>query len=298
MKQQWIFMNKEFVLKEDAKVSVYDHGFLYGDGVFEGIRAYNGNVFKLREHMLRLYESAKSILLDIPYTLEEAEEIVLETLRKNQLDSAYIRVVVSRGVGNLGLDPFACAEPQFIVIAEQLALFPKELYETGIEIVTSATRRNRPDALAPTIKSLNYLNNILIRIEAHLAGVSEALTVNTEGYVAEGSGDNVFVVKRGAILTPPTYIGALRGITRDFIIQIAREEGYEVREEPFTRHDVYVADEVFLTGTAAEMIPVVKVDGRVIGNGRPGVITGKLLELFRKRVVQEGTKIYAQSQVG
>lgn len=292
MGEQWIFLNNEFVTKENAKVSVYDHGFLYGDGVFEGIRVYSGNVFRLKEHIDRLYRSAKSILLNIPYTTEELTDIIVQTVRKNELQDAYIRVVVSRGVGDLGLDPFKCKQPQVVVIAEPLAIFPKHLYETGLEIITVATRRNRPDVLSPKVKSLNYLNNVLVRIEAHLANVSEALMLNDQGYVAEGSADNVFIVKNGVLYTPPGYVGALEGITRDAIVEIARELGYVVKEEPFTRHDVYTADEVFLTGTAAEVIAVVKVDGRVIGNGAPGEHTKRLLEAFRRRVVTEGVKVY------
>ncbi|MDQ0337823.1 branched-chain amino acid aminotransferase [Caldalkalibacillus uzonensis] len=297
---QWIFMDGEFVTKEDAKVSVYDHAFLYGDGVFEGIRAYSGNVFKLKEHLERLYNSAKVIMLEIPYTMEEMEQIICETLRKNQLEDAYIRLVVSRGKGNLGLDPFTCGRPQVIVIAEALALYPKEYYEKGLEIVTVATRRNRPDVLSPKIKSLNYLNNILVKIEAHLAGVKEAMMLNTEGYVVECSGDNIFLVKNGVLYTPPTYLGALEGITRNAIIELAREKGYVVKEEPFTQYDVYTADEVFLTGTAAEVIAVVKVDGRVIGDGQPGPHTQTLLQAFRELVVTDGVKVYPQQkyQVG
>ncbi|WP_216828847.1 branched-chain-amino-acid transaminase [Alkalihalobacterium elongatum] len=292
MAQQWIYLNGEFVEKHNAKISVYDHGFLYGDGVFEGIRVYDGNIFQLKEHLERLYNSAKSIMLKIPHTLEELTEIIVETIKVNQLEDAYIRLVVSRGVGNLGLDPASCPKPNVIVIAEQLTLFPKELYENGLEIVTVPTRRNRPDVLSPKVKSLNYLNNILVKIEASLAGVSEALMLNNEGYVAEGSADNVFIVKGNKILTPPGYVGALEGITRNAIIDIASDLGYDVREEPFTRHDVYVADEVFLTGTAAEVIAVVKVDGRVIGEGKPGKETNKLLKAFRKKVVEDGEKVY------
>jgi branched-chain amino acid aminotransferase len=280
------------VTKENAKISVYDHGFLYGDGVFEGIRVYSGNVFRLKEHIDRLYNSAKSILLTIPYTKEEMTNYVIETIRKNQYQDAYIRLVVSRGVGDLGLDPYKCKKPQVVIIVEPLALFPKHLYETGIEVVTVATRRNRSDVLSPKVKSLNYLNNVLVKIEAHLANVSEALILNDQGYVAEGSGDNVFIIKDEVIYTPPGYVGALEGITRQAIIEIAQELGYVVKEEPFTRHDVYVADEVFLTGTAAEVIAVVKVDGRVIGEGVPGQHTKRLLEEFRRRVVSEGVKVY------
>jgi branched-chain amino acid aminotransferase len=295
--EQWIYLNGKLVKKEEAVISVYDHGFLYGDGVFEGIRMYNGVVFRLKEHIDRLYDSAKSIMLTIPKTKEEMSEIIVNTLRKNELQDAYIRVVVSRGVGDLGLDPNNCKTPQIIVIAEPLALFPKELYETGIEIVTVASRRNRSDVLPPQVKSLNYLNNILVKIEAHLANASEALMLNDQGYVAEGSGDNVFIVKNGVIKTPPAHVGALEGITRNTIIEIGRKLGYEVREEIMTRHDVYSADEVFLTGTAAEIISVVKVDGRVIGDGKPGEYTKKLLEAFRSYVETDGVKVYSEAGV-
>lgn len=295
--QQWIFMSGSFVTKDEAVVSVYDHAFLYGDGVFEGVRAYSGNVFKLKEHLDRLYNSAKVIMLEIPYTKQEMEEIVCETLRKNKLEDAYIRIVVSRGKGNLGLDPFTCSNPQVIVIAEALALYPKEFYENGMEIVTAAARRNRPDVLSPKIKSLNYLNNILVKIEAYQAGVKEALMLNTEGYVAECTGDNIFIIKDGVLYTPPTYLGALEGITRNAIMDLAGDLGYEVKEEPFTLYDVYTADEVFLTGTAAEVIAVVKVDGRTIGDGRPGAHTMKLLEAFRKLVVTDGVKIYPDNNI-
>ncbi|TWI57061.1 branched-chain-amino-acid transaminase [Halalkalibacter nanhaiisediminis] len=296
MSEQWIYLNGEFVEKHDAKISVYDHGFLYGDGVFEGIRVYDGNVFRLKEHLDRLYDSAKSIMLVIPHTKEEMTDLVIKTLQRNKLRSAYIRLVISRGVGNLGLDPSSCAKPQIVIIAEELALFPKELYDSGLEIITVATRRNRPDVLSPKVKSLNYLNNVLVKIEASLAGVSEALMLNDQGYVAEGSADNVFIIKGKKILTPPGYIGALEGITRNAIMEIATELGYTVKEEPFTRHDVYVADEVFLTGTAAEVIAVVKVDGRVIGNGVPGKETQQLLEAFRHRVIEDGEKVYKEDQ--
>lgn len=295
--QQWIYLSGSFVTKDEAKISVYDHGFLYGDGIFEGVRAYSGNVFKLKEHLDRLYMSAKAIMLEIPCTKEEMEEIVCETLRRNKLEDAYIRIVVSRGKGNLGLDPFTCAKPEVIVITEALELYPKEFYEKGMEIVTVATRRNRPDVLSPKIKSLNYLNNILAKIEAYQAGVKEALMLNSEGYVTECTGDNIFIVKNGVLYTPPTYLGALEGITRNAIMDIAEELGYEVKEEPITVYDVYTADEVFLTGTAAEVIAVVKVDSRVIGDGRPGPHTKKLLDAFRKLVVRDGVKIYPDSNI-
>lgn len=297
MSEQWIYLDKKFVTKKDAVVSVYDHGFLYGDGVFEGIRVYGGNVFRLQEHIDRLYDSAKSIMLSIPHSKEEMIEIIVETLRKNEFKDAYIRVVVSRGVGNLGLDPFTCKNPQVIVIAEQLALFPKKLYETGIEIVSVASRRNRSDVLPPKVKSLNYLNNILVKIEANLAGVGEALMLNDQGYVAEGSADNIFIVKGNVIKTPPGYVGALEGITRNAIIEIAKTKGFDIREEVFTRHDVYTADEVFLTGTAVEVISVVKVDGRTIGDGVPGHYTKLLLEEFRNAVTIDGVKVYPNEKI-
>ncbi|WP_026702831.1 branched-chain-amino-acid transaminase [Salibacterium aidingense] len=295
MGEQWIYLDGEFVKKEDAKISVFDHGFLYGDGVFEGIRVYDGNVYKLNEHLVRLYNSAKSIMLEIPYSMEEMTEIIVETLKKNDLRNAYIRLVVSRGVGNLGLDPASCARPQIVVIAEELAIYPKEFYEKGLDIVTVATRRNRPDVLSPKVKSLNYLNNILVKIEASLAGVSEALMLNDEGYVAEGSADNIFILRQGVLYTPPGYIGALEGITRQAIVELAGEMGYDLREEPFTRHDVYTADEVFLTGTAAEVIAVVKVDGRIIGDGRPGSETQRILEAFREKVGKDGVNVYSSA---
>jgi branched-chain amino acid aminotransferase len=262
--------------------------------VFEGIRSYNGNVFRLEEHLERLYDSAKSVMLEIPHTFEEMTKLVVETLRRNELKDAYIRLIVSRGVGNLGIDPLTCSKPSVIVIAEALSLFPKSLYDNGIEIVSVATRRNRSDVLSPKVKSLNYMNNILVKIEANLAGVSEALMLNDQGYVAEGSADNIFIVRKNKILTPPGYVGALEGITRNAIMEVAAQKGYEVQEGVFTRHDVYVADEVFLTGTAAEVIAVIKVDGRVIGDGKPGPVTNDLLASFRELVQQDGVKVYAE----
>ncbi|WP_342429794.1 branched-chain-amino-acid transaminase [Neobacillus sp. FSL H8-0543] len=292
MGSQWIFLGGEFVKKEDAVISVFDHGFLYGDGVFEGIRVYSGNIFRLDAHLKRLFESAQSIMLQVPYTKEELTQIIVETIRKNQLDSAYIRVVISRGKGNLGLDPASCSKPNVIIIAEQLALYPKEFYERGIKIASVASRRNRPDVLSPQVKSLNYLNNILVKLEATQAGVEEALMLNDQGYVTEGSADNIFIVKNGVVYTPPVYLGALEGITRNAIIDVAKAKGYEVRESPFTRHDVYVADEVFLTGTAVEVIAVIDVDGRKITDGKPGKVTNDLLKEFRKIVTTDGVACY------
>ncbi|PWK13063.1 branched-chain-amino-acid transaminase [Tumebacillus permanentifrigoris] len=291
MSEMMIYLDGDFVPKQEAVVSVFDHGFLYGDGIFEGIRCYGGNVFCLHEHIVRLYESAKSILLDIPMTPQEMEDAVVETVRVNQMADGYIRLVVSRGVGDLGLDPRNCKRATVIIIAEQLKLFPAEFYERGLAIVTVPTRRNVPDALNPKIKSLNYLNNILVKIEAARAGVHEALMLNQDGYVCEGSGDNIFLVKNGKVVTPPTYLGALEGITRNIVIEMCEKLGIPCEEKPFTRHDVYVADEVFLTGTAAEMIPVIDVDGRGIGNGEPGAMTRRLTEEFRAYTHVRGTKV-------
>ncbi|KEO82480.1 branched-chain-amino-acid transaminase [Tumebacillus flagellatus] len=291
MSESLIYLDGEFVPKSKAVVSVFDHGFLYGDGIFEGIRCYSGNVFCLHEHIVRLYESAKSILLNIPLNPEEMSAAVVETLQVNRMSDAYIRLIVSRGVGNLGLDPSSCAKPTVIIIAEPLNLFSAELYEAGLKIVTVPTRRNIPDALNPKIKSLNYLNNILVKMEAARAGCAEALMLNQDGYVCEGSGDNVFLVKNGKIVTPPTYLGALEGITRNLVIELCAELGIPCEEKPFTRHDVYVADEVFLTGTAAEMIPVIEVDGRQIGKGQPGELTRRLTEAFRGVTSTRGTRV-------
>lgn len=295
MESQWIFLNGKFVKKEDAVVSVFDHGFLYGDGVFEGIRVYSGNIFRLDAHLKRLYESAQSILLTIPYSKEQISQLIIETVNKNELQSAYIRVVVSRGKGNLGLDPSSCSTPSVIIIAEELTMYPKEFYERGIKIASVASRRNRPDVLSPQVKSLNYLNNILVKLEANQTGVQEALMLNDQGYVTEGSADNIFIVKNGIIYTPPVYLGALEGITRNAIIDVAKAMGVEVKETPFTRHDVYTADEVFLTGTAIEVIAVIEVDGRTIRDGKPGIVTNALLEEFRKIVTSDGVACYPQT---
>ncbi|CAH1206488.1 Branched-chain-amino-acid aminotransferase [Paenibacillus plantiphilus] len=289
---EWISINNEFVRKEDAKVSIYDRGFLFGDGVFEGIRAYSGNVFKLKEHIERLYDSAKSILLDIPYTREQITQIVVDTLHKNQLNTAYIRIIVSRGVGmGYSLDPFVCHAPQFIVITEAFEAFPSHLYDQGLEIITVPTRRNRSDVLSPQVKSLNYLNNILVKAEAIVAGVNDGLMLNTEGYVVEGTTQNIFAVKNNEIMTPPCYLGALEGITRNSVIELSERLGYITTERTLTRHDLYTADEVFFTGTAAEIIGVIKIDGRLIGDGKPGVKTKLFFEEFKKIVVEDGVKI-------
>lgn len=292
MAEQWIYLDGQYVTKDEAKVSVFDHGFLYGDGIFEGIRIYNGNIFKCKEHLDRLYDSAKSIMLNIPLTYEEMEDVLVETLRRNELRNGYIRLVVSRGAGNLGLDPNRCPKASVVIIVEQLAIYSEEAYKTGLKTVSVSTRRNIPDALNPKIKSLNYLNNILVKIQSNLSGAGEAIMLNAQGYVTEGSGDNIFIVKNGMITTPPCYLGALDGITRQAIIEICRKKGYQIQEQPFTLHDVYVADEVFLTGTAAEVIAVREVDGRIIGEGHAGPVTLKLLEDFRSIVDQDGLKVW------
>lgn len=290
-KELLVWLNGELVPKSQAKVSVFDHGFLYGDGVFEGIRAYNGRVFALDEHLDRLYESAKSIWLTIPMTKEEMKEAILKTLKANGLKDAYIRVVVSRGEGDLGLDPRKCSKPNVVVITDKIELFPEEFYERGIEMVTVSVRRNSPQALNPNIKSLNYLNNILAKIEAINAGKPEGLMLTIDGYVAEGTGENIFIVKKGVILTPPAHMGILKGITRQVVINLARESSIPVREEVLTLHDVYTADECFITGTAAEIMPVVKLDGRTIGDGVPGPITKALIKKFRQYTQQTGEPI-------
>ncbi|OGX68226.1 MAG: branched-chain-amino-acid transaminase [Paenibacillus sp. RIFOXYA1_FULL_44_5] len=289
---QWIYLNGQYVSKENATISVYDHGFLYGDGIFEGIRFYNGNIFKCKEHLNRLYDSAKSLNLQIPLTYPEMEAALVETIRRNELRDGYIRLVVSRGDGNLGLDPRRCAKANVIIIVEQLSIYPEEAYINGLNTVSVSTRRNIPDALNPKIKSLNYLNNILVKMQANLAGVGEAIMLNAQGYVAEGSSDNIFIIKNNKVFTPPCYLGALEGITRAAIMDICQKVGYELREEPFTLHDVYVADEVFFTGTAAEVIAVREVDGRIIGDGKAGPITTHLLKEFRSIVEVDGVKIY------
>jgi branched-chain amino acid aminotransferase len=277
-----IFINGKFHEKEDAKISVYDHGLLYGDGVFEGLRSYSGNVFRLAEHLRRLWDSAKAIRLEIPLSTAEMEKAIYETLRLNKLEDAYIRLVVTRGAGSLGLDPNRTSDPQVIIITDLISLYSEELYRNGLEIITASTQRNHPAALSPRIKSLNYLNNIMAKVEGLQAGCSEALMLNHKGEVAECTGDNIFLVRDGVLLTPPNDAGILEGITRQAVIELAEAAGITVREIALTRHDVYVADECFLTGTAAEVIPVVKVDSRAIGSGKPGPITQRLREQFHK----------------
>ncbi len=287
-----IYLDGKYVPGEEAVVSVFDHGLLYGDGIFEGIRAYHNRVFKLSEHLERLYESARTITLEIPLPPAEMQEVVLETLRRNNLRDAYIRLVVTRGKGDLGLDPRKCKVATVFCIAASIQLYPEELYQRGLEMVTVATRRNIPEACNPRVKSLNYLNNIYAKIEANLAGVPEAVMLNQEGYVAEATGDNIFLVKKGKLITPPIHVGLLEGVTRNAVMDLARARGVEVLEKVFTRHDMYIADECFLTGTAAELIPCVKVDGRPIGDGRPGPVFQSLLHDFRELTKTDGPVIF------
>ncbi len=277
-----VYIDGTLYAKEDAKISVYDHGLLYGDGVFEGIRSYSGKVFRLREHLDRLWNSAKAIWLTIPISKEEMAAAIEKTLAANGILDGYIRVVVTRGCGSLGLDPNHCSHPQVIIITDLISLYPDELYRKGLEIVTVSTMRNHPAALSPRVKSLNYLNNILAKIEGQQAGCVEALMLNHKGEVAECTGDNIFLVRDGRVLTPPNDASILEGVTRQAVIDLAREAGIAVAEVALTKHDVYIADECFLTGSAAEVIPVVKVDSRTIGDGTPGPITRDLRERFHK----------------
>jgi branched-chain amino acid aminotransferase len=291
-KKSLIYIDGNFYAEGDAKVSVFDHGLLYGDGIFEGIRFYNGRVFRLDEHLDRLWDSARSICLDVPMSQRAMTEALLETIRKNDLRDGYIRLIVTRGVGNLGLNPEQCKKPSVIIITAQIALYSEEMYRNGLTIVTVATRRTNPSALNPAVKSLNYLNNVMARIEANQAQADEALMLNDEGNVAECTADNVFIVKRGQIFTPPITAGALRGITRSVVFEIAAETGIKVTEADITRHDVFIADEAFLTGTAAEVVPLVKADGRPIGTGKPGPITTRMIARFRELTRETGTPIY------
>jgi branched-chain amino acid aminotransferase len=291
-KESTISIDGKFYPESDAKISVFDHGLLYGDGVFEGIRFYNGRVFRLEEHLQRLWDSARSICLDVPISHAQMTEALLETIRKNDMREGYIRLLVTRGVGNLGLNPAQCKKPSVIIIAAAIALYPKEMYEKGLSVVTCATRRTNPASLNPAVKSLNYLNNVMARIEANLAGADEALMLNDQGNVAECTADNVFVIKNGQIFTPPISAGALRGITRAVAFEIAAELGIRVTETDITRHDVFVADECFLTGTAAEVIPVIRADGRNVGTGKPGPISTRMIARFREITREGGTPIY------
>ncbi len=286
-----IYLDGKYVDSSEAKVSVFDHGLLYGDGIFEGIRLYGGNVYRLDDHLERLEMSARALMLTIPLSRAELAEAVCETCRRNKLQDGYIRLVVTRGVGDLGLAPWSCANPTTFIIASKISLYPQEYYDNGLSIVTVPTRRIAADALPPTVKSLNYLNNILAKIEAKQAGALEAIMLNAQGYVAECTADNIFVVQKGEIITPSSSAGALKGITRATVFDIAKELSIPMRAADLTRYDVWCADECFLTGTGAEVIPVVKLDGRVIGTGQPGPVTARVLTSFRQRVLVEGTRI-------
>ncbi|MDP0499973.1 MAG: branched-chain-amino-acid transaminase [Verrucomicrobiota bacterium JB022] len=286
-----VYVNGQFVDQAEAKISVFDHGLLYGDGVFEGIRLYDGCVFRLDEHLERLEKSAKAIMLDLPWSRQELADIVCESCRQNGLKNGYIRFIITRGVGTLGLSPKSCTEPGIICIADTISLYPEEFYTKGLKIITAPTRRMNPAALAPMIKSLNYLNNILAKIEAQNGGCLEALMLNDEGYVAECTGDNVFIRHHDTWLTPAYYAGALKGVTRGAVIDLMREAGIKVVETNITRYEVWTADEMFLTGTAAEVIPVVEVDGRTIGDGSVGQRTLDLLQSFHRIVREDGTRI-------
>ena len=285
-----VYLNGHLVPRSEAKVSVFDHGLLYGDGVFEGIRSYNGLIFKLKEHLDRLFESAQTLLLEIPLSRPELTKAIVSVLKANRLKDAYVRLVVTRGEGDLGLDPRKCSRPTLFIIADRIVLYPKRLYREGLEIITVPTQRNIPSAVDPQIKSLNYLNNILAKIEATNAGKEEAIMLNHAGVVAECTGDNIFIVKQGALLTPPTYVGALRGVTRGAVLEIARRRRLPAREEVITRHNLFNADECFLTGTAAEVIPVVQIDGRQIGQGKPGPVTLGILREFRRLTRTDGVR--------
>ena len=290
-----IFLNNKLVDREHATVSVYDHGLLYGDGVFEGIRSYHGLIFKCREHIDRLFESAHTLMLRIPLSKSELEKAIIQTLQANALKDAYIRLVVTRGVGDLGLDPRKCKTATLFIIADKIALYPRDYYEKGLKLATVPTIRNHPEALNPQLKTLNYLNNILAKIEATNAGVDEAILLNAQGYVTECTGENIFYVTAETsgrhpkkVVTPPPYVGILKGITRQCVMRLAAEQQLTVTEEVFTRHDLYTSQEVFLTGTAAEIIPVVQIDNRVIGDGKPGPVTRALTRAFHKITDKEG----------
>mgnify|MGYP000227237218 CR=1 FL=1 len=286
-----VYINGKYYDKDDAKVSVFDHGFMYGDGIFEGIRLYNKNVFKLPKHIDRLFRSARAIMLDMPWSKQEIMDAVCDACRTNGLTDGYIRLIVSRGKGKLGLSPFSCSDPQLIIIADQIQLYPDELYQNGLKAITVPTRRNSHAALPPMVKSLNYLNNILAKIEAQKLGYQECLLLNNEGYVAECSGDNVFIAFEGKLITPPVSCGSLGGMTRQTVVELAKKLGIELLEKPITRFDVWTADECFLTGTAAKLIPLVELDARPIGTGKPGEMTQRLIAAFNEVAPVEGVKI-------
>jgi branched-chain amino acid aminotransferase len=291
------YVNGVFVPKEEAKVSVYDHGYLYGDGIFEGIRAYDGRIFRLEQHLDRLYDSARYLMLEIPLSRDEMRAAIVETVRRSGLRDAYIRPVISRGVGDLGLDPRKCKTATVVIIVDTIQLYPQEAYERGLRAVTATTRKTRPDALSPQAKTLNYLNNIMARLEANRAGAHEAIMLTSDGYVCECTADNFFLVRRGELWTPPAFLGILKGITREAVMTLARALEIPVFEKVFTLHDVYTAEECFLTGTGAELGPVTEVDARPIGTGQPGPISLRLGQALRELVRSEGTAIYPREAV-
>lgn len=290
MSEQLIYIDGQFLPRAQAKVSVYDHGFLYGDGVFEGIRFYQRNIFRMAQHMERLYSSSRVIAMEIPIPVEDMVAATQETCRRSGLEDGYIRLVVSRGEGDLGIAPWLSKRASVIIIVDKINLYDPKFYTEGLAIITASTRRNAPDSLSPRIKSLNYLNNVMAKIEARNAGVFEALMLNHQGFVVEATADNVFIVKNGAVCTPPIWHGPLRGVTRDTILEMARQSGIPAREEPITLFEVYDAHEVFLTGTAAEVVPVRMVDGRPIGSGKPGAMTALLRDKFRAITATDGVK--------
>lgn len=286
-----IYIDGQYFDEADAKISVFDHGLLYGDGVFEGIRAYNHRVFKLDEHLERLYDSAKAIMLKIPMSFADLRAATIDACRRNDIKDGYIRLLVTRGKGSLGLSPDSCPKATVIIIAAEIELYPREYYTKGLRMATAPTRRTAPAALSPSVKSLNYLNNIMGKIEGKLCGAQEVVMLNEQGYVAEGSGDNIFVLRKGKMYTPPIYVGALGGITRGVVIDLAREMKIDLIETHLTRYDLFVADEVFLTGTGAEVIPVVEIDGRPIGDGKPGAVTRGMMEAYAKLTRSQGAPI-------
>lgn len=287
-----VYLNGEFVPRSEARVSVFDHGYLYGDGVFEGIRSYNGRIFRLDQHLERLYRGAKAIVLEVPLTPEEFRDVILETVRRNGLDDCYVRVILSRGEGDLGLDPRTCqSSATVVVIASSIALYPQEVYENGVEVITCVTHRNLPTALNPQVKSLNYLNNILARIEVNRAGAHEGIMLSHLGFVSEATVDNIFIWRDGELITPPAHAGILEGITRQVVLELAQEMELPLQEDMLTLYQVYSADECFLTGTAAEIVPVSTVDGRIIGDGKPGPITKRLMARFQEVTVTEGVPV-------
>ncbi len=286
-----IWLDEKLVEEQDAKISVFDHGLLYGDGVFEGIRFYSGRVFRLEEHIRRLFDSARAILLKLPWTQEQVIQFTVDTIKANGLTDGYVRLVVTRGTGGLGLNPYLCERPSMFIIASTIQLYPEEYYTNGLAIVTCATRRPAPAALMPQVKSLNYLNNIMAKVEAIQAGAMEALMLNEQGYVSECTGDNIFLLKNGTLLTPPVADGALDGVTRQVILELAGQLGIPWKEQTLTRYDIFISDECFLTGTAAEVIPVIALDRRPIGDGKPGPLTSRFIDAFRALANSTGTPI-------